>query len=86
MELMLYSHSHIQNVSRSIVYLIHLSSFLGASSLLSRWMPVRTCSPSLSWAGKMSWLLSEEMIFTKIQVRGSGPCLLPVLDATTFPD
>lgn len=46
-------------------------------------MPVRTCRPSLYWARRMSWVPSEKMMFTEIRVRGSGPCLLPVLGAST---
>lgn len=46
-------------------------------------MPVRTCRPSLYWARRMSWVPSEKMMFTEIRVRGSGPCLLPVLGART---
>lgn len=34
----------------------------------------------------MPWALSKEVIFTKIQVRGSGLCPLPVLGARTFPE
>lgn len=31
-------------------------------------------------------MLTEEVIFTKIQVRGSGLCLRPALGARTFPE